>query len=70
MSPITVNLKENFTFVSVPGGGLLVALILNILDELIPVLEGVENDPLTYHRIAEVFKYVHGQHVNDLEQVN
>ena len=62
-------MKGNLTFHSVPGAGLLVASMLNILDELIPAVEGIEKDPLTYHRIAEVFKYVHGQPMNVLEQV-
>ena len=71
MDPIAVNLKGNLTYYSVPqpGAGLLIASILSIMDELISPMEETAKEQLTYHRIAEVFKYVHGQQMKDLEQV-
>ena len=43
-----------------PGSGVLTAYILNILDAFL-LQDSTGKDPLTYHRIAEAFKYAYAQ---------
>jgi len=57
--PVTAQLKNNITLHSVPppGSGVIVTLILNILNGMIPH----ENNVTTYQRITEAFKYGYGK---------
>jgi len=58
-APVTAQLANNITLYSVPppGSGVILALILNILNDM--VLH--ENDVTTYQRITEAFKYGYGK---------
>jgi gamma-glutamyltranspeptidase/glutathione hydrolase/leukotriene-C4 hydrolase len=58
-APVTANLINNVTMYSVPapGSGVLLALILNILNGMVPQ----ENNVTTYQRITEAFKYGFGK---------
>lgn len=58
-APVTANLINNVTMYSVPppGSGVLLALILNILNGIVPH----ENNITTYQRITEAFKYGFGK---------
>lgn len=58
-APVTANLNNNVTMYSVPppGSGVLLALILNILNGVVPH----EDDITTYQRITEAFKYGFGK---------
>lgn len=57
--PVTADLANNITLYSVPppGSGVILALILNILNGIIPH----ENNVTTYQRITEAFKYGYGK---------
>jgi len=52
-------LANNITLYSVPppGSGVILTLILNILNGMVPH----ENDVTTYQRITEAFKYGYGK---------
>ena len=65
VEPVKVELQGNLTFYSIPppGSGLITAFILNTLDRLIPRKEEVEKEALTYHHIAQVFKYANAQQI-------
>lgn len=58
-APVTAKLANNITLYSVPppGSGVILALILNILNDMVPH----ENDVTTYQRITEAFKYGYGK---------
>jgi len=58
-APVTADLPNNITLYSVPppGSGVILALILNILNGMVPH----ENDVTTYQRITEAFKYGYGK---------
>ena len=58
-APVTADLANNITLHSVPppGSGVILALILNILNGMVPH----ENDVTTYQRITEAFKYGYGK---------
>jgi Gamma-glutamyltransferase len=57
--PVTANLSNDITLYSVPppGSGVILALILNILNGIVPHKENVT----TYQRITEAFKYGYGK---------
>jgi len=69
MDPISVNLKGNLSLLTFPppGSGVLAAFVMNILDGNLPKgsrkspfpVDG--EDPLTYHRIAEAFKFAYAE---------
>jgi len=67
VDPIRVNLKGNLTLSTFPppGSGVLVAFVMSMLDgNLVPESEessfsSASKDPLTYHRIAEAFKFAY-----------
>lgn len=69
MDPIHVNLKGNISLLTFPppGSGVLVAFVLNMLDGNLTrnssesSFESARQDPLTYHRIAEAFKFAYAQ---------
>ena len=62
-----MNLKGNLTLLTFPppGSGVLVAFVMSMLDgNLVPESEessfsSASKDPLTYHRIAEAFKFAY-----------
>ncbi|GFG33537.1 hypothetical protein Cfor_03444 [Coptotermes formosanus] len=58
-APVTAHLANNITMYSVPppGSGVILALILNILNGMVPH----ENNVTTYQRITEAFKYGFGK---------
>ena len=57
--PVTAHLANNITLYSVPppGSGVILALILNILNGIVPH----ENHVTTYQRITEAFKFGYGK---------
>jgi len=57
--PVTAHLANNITLYSVPppGSGVILALILNILNGMVPH----ENNVTTYQRITEAFKFGYGK---------
>ena len=59
VDPVQSQLKDNLTLYSIPppGSGALTVYILNILKNVIPWKKEAARDPLTYHQIAEAFKY-------------
>ncbi|KAK4015774.1 Gamma-glutamyl transpeptidase [Daphnia magna] len=65
MEPVAVDLSDNLTLYSIPspGSGVLVAYIMNMLDDRLPLERDVPRslDPLTYHRITEAFKHAFAQ---------
>ena len=69
VDPVQVQLSNNLTLYSMPppGSGVLVAYILNILDEYLVQTKdkstgkSISQDPLTYHRMAEAFKHAYAQ---------
>lgn len=69
-APVIANLRDNVTMYSVPlpGSGVLLALILNILNGM----DLHENSITTYQRITEAFKYGFGKrtHLGDPEFVD
>lgn len=58
-APVTADLANNITLYSVPppGSGVILSLILNILNGMVPH----KNDVTTYQRIIEAFKYGYGK---------
>lgn len=75
--PITTKLKNGDMFYSFPppGSGALLAFILNILDGYNftrDSIDGINNTVLTYHRIAEAFKYAYAKRteLGDTQFVN
>lgn len=62
VEPIKADLRGDLTLYSIPppGSGVLLAYIMKILDGLELHKTG-SKDPLTYHRIAEAFKYAYAQ---------
>lgn len=58
--PISVELSNGLKLFSVPppGSGAVLAFIINIMDEY-GLNPGLKNDPLTYHRLTEAFKYAY-----------
>jgi gamma-glutamyltranspeptidase/glutathione hydrolase/leukotriene-C4 hydrolase len=56
---VTADLANNITLHSVPppGSGVILALILNILNGMVPH----ENNVTAYQRITEAFKYGYGK---------
>lgn len=66
MEPVAVDLNDNLTLYSMPspGSGVLVAYIMNVLDDHLPIKRDQlpqSLDPLTYHRITEAFKHAFAQ---------
>jgi gamma-glutamyltranspeptidase/glutathione hydrolase/leukotriene-C4 hydrolase len=59
VDPVQSQLKDNLTLYAIPppGSGALTVYILNILKNLVPWKKEAARDPLTYHQIAEAFKY-------------
>lgn len=57
--PVTAHLENNITLYTVPppGSGVILTLILNILNGMVPN----ENNITTYQRITEAFKYGYGK---------
>ena len=62
VAPVKVQLNDELIMYSIPppGSGVLTAYILNILDAFL-LQDSTGKDPLTYHRIAEAFKYAYAQ---------
>lgn len=65
VEPIVAELGDNLTLYSMSssGSGVLVAYIMNILNEHLPQKRDVPLplNPLTYHRIVEAFKHGYAQ---------
>ena len=64
VKPAAVDLNGNLTLYSMPspGSGVLVAYIMNILDDNLPRKRDMPlNNPLTFHRIGEAFKHAYAQ---------
>jgi len=59
VDPVKTELSDSLTLYSIPppGSGALTAYILNILKNLVPWKKEAARDPLTYHQMAEAFKY-------------
>ena len=57
--PITAKLKNDITLhtIPLPGSGVLLTLMLNILNDFVPTMDDVIN----YQRITETFKYAYGK---------
>lgn len=62
VEPVKVQLNDELIMYSSPppGSGVLTAYILNILDTFL-LEDSSGTNPLTYHRIAEAFKYAYAQ---------
>jgi len=62
VAPVKVQLNDELIMYSIPppGSGVLTAYILNILDAFL-LQDSTGKYPLTYHRIAEAFKYAYAQ---------
>ena len=70
VDPVEMQMQDNLTMYTspLPGSGVLLAFILNILDGHLPRKSENQTidveDPLIYHRMTEAFKFAFAQRTN------